>query len=128
MHSKWQVLSSNSFRTRFLLIVSSIASISIYTVYQIGGEFQSVNQSIERYSPNDTANKSFEAKTCFLSTFESVSNQSVSRITSESKFRKENIILFEDIFEAKKQPEPDRSIFFIESSCTRNGLAALNAR
>ena len=128
MHSKWQVLSSNSFRTRFLLIVSSVASISIYTVYQIGSEFISRNQPIEVYSVNDTANKSLEAKTCFLSMFESISNQSVPHINFDSKFRNENIILFEDVFEAKKQPEPDRSIFFIESSCVRNGLAALNAR
>ncbi|XP_055305844.1 lactosylceramide 4-alpha-galactosyltransferase-like [Sitodiplosis mosellana] len=40
----------------------------------------------------------------------------------------DDIILFEDIYEAEKQPTPDRSIFFIETSCVRNGLAALNAR
>lgn len=40
----------------------------------------------------------------------------------------DNITLFEDILEGKKKPTPNRSVFFIESSCVRNGLASLTAR
>lgn len=40
----------------------------------------------------------------------------------------ENITLFEDILEATKKPIPDRSVFFIETSCRRSGLATLTAR
>lgn len=39
-----------------------------------------------------------------------------------------DIVLFEDILEAEKQPIPDRTIFFIETSCIENGLAKLNGR
>lgn len=39
-----------------------------------------------------------------------------------------DVILFHDILGAIKQPTPDRSIFFIETSCLRNGIATLNAR
>ncbi|XP_055305820.1 lactosylceramide 4-alpha-galactosyltransferase-like isoform X2 [Sitodiplosis mosellana] len=42
--------------------------------------------------------------------------------------RGDDIILFDDITEAEILPTPDRPIFFIETSCVRNGLAALNAR
>ena len=52
-------------------------------------------------------------KTCFIPT---------------QRYGDDNITLFEDILEAKKKPIPDRSVFFIESSCVRNGLAALTAR
>ncbi|XP_055305832.1 lactosylceramide 4-alpha-galactosyltransferase-like [Sitodiplosis mosellana] len=125
MYSKWQV-SSNSFRSRYLLIVSSLTIIAIYTVYQIGSEFISHQLMIELYSPNDTAKRAIVAKTCFLLTPELISNQSVEPMNFQS--RNGNITLFEDIFAAEKQPTLDRTIFFIESSCVRNGLAALNAR
>ncbi|XP_055296305.1 lactosylceramide 4-alpha-galactosyltransferase-like [Sitodiplosis mosellana] len=52
-------------------------------------------------------------KTCFIPTL---------------RHRNDNITLFEDILEAEKKPTADRSVFFIESSCVRNGLAALTAR
>lgn len=52
-------------------------------------------------------------RTCFIPTLNS---------------HNENITLFEDILEAKIKPRTDRSIFFIESSCVRSGLAALTAR
>lgn len=39
-----------------------------------------------------------------------------------------DITLFEDIFAADKKPTLDRSIFFIETTCVRNGLAHLTAR
>lgn len=52
-------------------------------------------------------------KTCFIPT---------------QRYDDDNMTLFEDILEAKKKPISNRSVFFIESSCVRNGLAALTAR
>lgn len=40
----------------------------------------------------------------------------------------DNITLFDDVLESKRQPTPDRSVFIIESSCIRNRLATLTAR
>lgn len=36
--------------------------------------------------------------------------------------------LLEDVLEAEFKPRPDRSIFFHETSCTKNGTVILNAR
>lgn len=38
------------------------------------------------------------------------------------------IKFFEDVMEAKRKPRPGRSIFFHETSCSRDGTVHLNAR
>lgn len=50
------------------------------------------------------------------------------QIPSNATVLFKDIILFEDILEAEKQPIPDRTIFFIETSCIQNGLAKLTGR
>lgn len=113
-------------RTRFSLLVFCSAIISIYTFYKTGSEPLSHDHSVQLDTPNDTANRIFEMKKCFLISFNF--NQSHEINITESDRTNENIEFFEDILDAKKQPIPDRSIFFIESSCVKDGLAALNAR
>lgn len=39
-----------------------------------------------------------------------------------------SIVFFEDVMQSKKQPTPGKSIFFHETSCTKDGLIHLNAR
>lgn len=36
--------------------------------------------------------------------------------------------LFENVLESKRKPTPGKSIFFHETSCSKNGLMILNAR
>lgn len=38
------------------------------------------------------------------------------------------ITLLEDIMESEKKPTPGKTIFFHETSCSKNGLVRLNAR
>lgn len=122
MHSLCQV-SSNLRQSRCFLIISSLTIVSIYILYQFESEFISYNQSVEPYSPDETTIRTFKVKTCFLSHSKSIFNQSLGINETQN-----DIKLLEDISEAEKQPIPDRTIFFIESSCVNNGLAALNAR
>lgn len=62
---------------------------------------------------HDNLKSSADLKSCFSPT----------SVTSNP-----DVVLFDDIFEAKEKPPVDRSIFFIETSCVRNGLAHLTAR
>lgn len=39
-----------------------------------------------------------------------------------------SINFFEDVMESKRKPTPGRSIFFHETSCSKDGLVHLNAR
>lgn len=39
-----------------------------------------------------------------------------------------SINFFEDVMESKRKPTPGRSIFFHETSCSKDGLIHLNAR
>lgn len=39
-----------------------------------------------------------------------------------------SINFFEDVMESKRMPTPGRSIFFHETSCSKDGLVHLNAR
>lgn len=36
--------------------------------------------------------------------------------------------LLDDVLEAERRPQPDNTIFFHETSCTKNGVVVLNAR
>lgn len=39
-----------------------------------------------------------------------------------------NVLLMEDVLEAKIKPMPENSIFFHETSCLNDGRIALNSR
>lgn len=67
------------------------------------------------YADSVKRNNIIEIKKCFLPTI-------------CDKNDGNNITLLDDILESKKKPTPDRSVFFIESSCKRNRLATLTAR
>lgn len=66
----------------------------------------------------ETENINLDLRLCFTP----------STTTTTSTNCSDDIILFEDIFKAEKQPTLDRSIFFIETTCILNCLAALKPR
>lgn len=56
------------------------------------------------------------AKRCFRLNAEAIGKDDVS------------INFFEDVMESPRKPTPGRSIFFHETSCSKDGLVHLNAR
>lgn len=106
-----QVVCANfkRFRLSFLVLLFLIL-IFYYLLYQIGRQNEKVQLNLVN---NDTKNVTLDKRSCFIPT---------------STDYDDDIILFDDIFEAVKQPTPDRSVFLIETSCVWNGLAALSAR
>lgn len=90
------------FQVVLLLII-----ILVYLLYHIGSQRERV------CSLNENKNIGLDQESCFTSTPIDLCD---------------DIILYDDIFEAVKKPTPDRTIFFIETSCVRNGLASLKPR
>lgn len=77
---------------------------------------------------NDDTNITLAPIACFLSISTIPCNNTNGFNADDEITFFDNIILFEDVLEAERKPTRDRSIFFIESSCIKNGLATLSAR
>lgn len=119
---------------QYLIIILCLVIIVIYSFYEI--EIKNHDEIVQLDSVYDITNSSYDQnhvkfeKLCSVDGIKNSSNDQKSCFmpTSSDVSRCDDIILFDDIFAAEIQPTPDRSVFFIATSCIRNGIAALNAR
>lgn len=116
-------------RYYLLCVLLGLAVISIFTSYQIGFETKIYSEQVQMCFSNDNIDIILEPIACYLPISTVPCNSTDSGVTSIDDIALiDDIILFEDIFEAERKPTPDRSIFFIETTCVSNGLAVLSSR